>query len=146
MSLLAQLKLTTVKKSNQLSPVMQRRSKLLAKLGEQMQLAQAKASGSVYAPTKLRIITDAESGERKTVQVPKRIKPWWFEANGKTCIAVRYGAKVLTLGGKGQTAIELADDGDLVPTLELIKQAVCAGELDTQLQAVSGAAKANFKK
>jgi hypothetical protein len=50
------------------------------------------------------------------------------------------------LGGKGQTAIELAGDTELVPTFELIKQAVEVGELDAQLQVVSGAAKANFKK
>ncbi|MEF8735574.1 MAG: DUF6641 family protein [Candidatus Accumulibacter necessarius] len=86
------------------------------------------------------------TGERKTIQVPKRIKPWWFDSNGKTCIAIHYGAKVLTLGGKGQTAIELAGDTELVPTFELIKQAVEVGELDAQLQVVSGAAKANFKK
>jgi len=146
MSLLAQLKLTTAKKSSQITPIMQRRQKLLAKLGEQALLAQAKQNGTTYAPTKLRTITDAETGERKTIQVPKRIKPWWFDSNGKTCIAIRYGAKVLTLGGKGQTAIELASAGELVSTIELIKQAVEVGELDAQLQAVSGAVKAGFKK
>jgi hypothetical protein len=146
MSLLAQLKLTTAKKSSQITPVMQRRQKLLAKLREQVHLAQAKQNGSAYAPTKLRTITDAETGDRKTIQVPKRIKPWWFDSNGKTCIAVRYGAKTLTLGSKGQTAIELAGVAELVPTLELIKQAVEVGELDAQLQTASGATKANFKK
>ena len=35
---------------------------------------------------------------------------------------------------------------DLVPTLETLKQAVESGELDAQLEAVSGAVKAGFKK
>ena len=46
----------------------------------------------------------------KTVQVPKRIKEWWFVAdNGKTCVSLRYGAKVISLGAKGVTAVELAN-------------------------------------
>lgn len=146
MSVLSSLKLVVAKRPIHLPPVVQRRNKMIGRISEQIALAQAQQEGRTYAPTKQRKVVDAETGESKLVQVPKRIKPWWFDSNGKTCIAVRYGAKVLTLGGKGQTAIELASVGELVPTLELIKQAVEVGELDAQLQAVSGAVKAGFKK
>ena len=66
---LANLKLTTAKKATQLSAVVQRRTKLVKRLAEQIELAKAAQNGSTYAPTKLRSITDAETGERKHVVV-----------------------------------------------------------------------------
>jgi hypothetical protein len=38
---------------------------------------------------------------------------------------------------KGKSAIEMATATDLVPTLELIKRAVEAGELDAQIDAAA---------
>jgi hypothetical protein len=147
MSVLAQLKLTTAKKSTQLSPVMQRRRKLLSKLGDQVQLAKAQRDGTVYAPTKLRTVTDDATGDRKTVQVPKYVKPWWFVADsGKLCVSVRYGAKVLALGAKGQTAVEVGSDEQLVIALDMLTKAVEGGELDAAIEAASKSTKANFKK
>ena len=69
---LANLKLTTAKKATQLSAVVQRRTKLVKRLAEQIELAKAAQNGSTYAPTKLRSITDAETGERKQVAVATR--------------------------------------------------------------------------
>lgn len=147
MSLLAQLKLSNAKKPSQLSPVMQRRKKLLVKLGEQVRLAEAQKDGATYAPTKQRTVTDAETGDRKTIQVPKRIKPWWFVAeNGKVCVTVRYGAKLLSLGAKGQTAVECAGNDQIVSVLDTITKAVEIGELDAAIEAASTSTKANFKK
>ena len=59
---------------------------------------------------------------------------------------VRYGAKLIDLGGKGKSAVELAAATDLAPTLELLKSAVDAGELDAQLEAASGALRSGFKR
>jgi hypothetical protein len=147
MSVLAQLKLTTAKKSTQLSPVMQRRRKLLSKLGDQVLLAKAQRDGTVYAPTKQRTVTDDATGERTVMQVPKRIKPWWFVADsGKLCVSLRYGAKVLALGAKGQTAVEVGSNEQLVMALDLLTKAVEAGELDAAIDAASSSTKANFKK
>ena len=47
---------------------------------------------------------------------------------------VRYGNKRIELAPKKPT-IELGDTENLVPTLETIKEAVIAGELDRQLAA-----------
>ena len=147
MSGLSNLKLIVAKKPKQLSPVAARRGKMVQRIQEQLDLAKAKQSGTVYAPMKQRKVKDEETGEAKTVQVPKRLKEWWFVAdNGKTCVSLRYGAKVISLGAKGVTAVELANAKDLVPTLETLKQAVETGELDAQLESVSGAVKAGFKK
>jgi hypothetical protein len=64
---------------------------------------------------------------------------------GKTAIAVRYGARVLELA-KGKFAVEVPSPAQLIPTLELIKTAIDAGELDEQLEATAGSVKAAFKR
>ena len=142
---LAGLKLTAAKRSNQVSPVQQRRNKMLKRLAEQVELAKAKQEGRQYAPTKQAKVLDEETGEKRTVQVAKRIKEWWFCVDGKTCISLRYGATIVELK-KGMTSVELASDKDLVKTLEVLATAVQNGEIDAQLEAASGAVKAGFKK
>ena len=49
---------------------------------------------------------------------------------------VRYGARVLTLNNKNDTAIEVGDLGKLGDTIKAIKQAVNAGEFDHQLETI----------
>lgn len=145
MALLTTLKLVAAKRSNNASPVVQRRNKLGKKLYEQIQLATAQAEGRVYAPTKLKTLINNETGERTSVEAAKRIKAWWWVAeSGKLNLSVRYGAKVIELA-KGKNAIELADNAQLLPTLELLKQAVEAGEMDAAIEAASTAVRANFK-
>ncbi len=142
----ANLKLIAAKRPVQLSPVVQRRNKVAKRIAEQIALATAAQEGRIYSPTKQRTVKDEETGENKTVQVAKRIKSWAFTTDaGKLCVQLRYGAKVVELA-KGKTAVELAKAADLVPTLETLKAAVEEGTLDAQLEAVSGAVKAAFKK
>jgi hypothetical protein len=146
MTALANLKLIAAKRPVQLSPVVQRRNKVAKRIAEQIALATAKQEGKSYAPTKSRKVTDAATGESKTITVPKRIKEWWFVTDtGKLCVQLRYGAKIVEFA-KGKSAVELATADQLVPTLETLKAAVEGGELDAQLEAVSGAVKAAFKK
>lgn len=146
MSALAQLKLIAAKRPVQLSPVVQRRNKVVKRIWEQIQLATAAQEGKTYAPTKKRLVKNDETGESTTISVPKRIKEWWFVTDaGKLCVQLRYGAKVVEIA-KGKGAIELAHANDLVPTLNILKAAVEGGELDAQLEAVSGVVKAAFKK
>jgi len=69
---------------------------------------------------KYRSIKDSETGLRKQIQVPKRIKPWWFASeSGKVCVSIPYGAQL----------IELAK-----------------GELGAQIETASSALKAGFPK
>ena len=145
MATLASLKLVAAKKPTNQPPVVQRRNKLSSKVFEQIQLAHAQSRGESYAPTKNKTVTNT-GGERVVVTVPKRIKPWWFVAeNGKCCIAIRYGAKVIELA-KGKTAIEVANPDALIEALEAVNVAVLAGELDSQIEAVSGQLRSGFLK
>jgi hypothetical protein len=140
------LKIITAKRPVQLSPVVQRRNKVAKRIAEQIALATAKQDGKSYAPTKQRKVTDAVTGEINTISVPKRIKEWWFVTDtGKLCVQLRYGAKIVEFA-KGKSAVELATADQLVPVLTTLKAAVEGGELDAQLETVSGAVKAAFKK
>ena len=146
MSALVNLKFVAAKRSSHLSPVMQRRNKVAKRINEQIELAQARMDGKTYAPMKQRKVKDAATGESKMIAVPKRIKEWFFTAdNGKVCVQLRYGAKVIEIV-KGKSAVEIASANELVPTLTVLRDAVVSGELDAQLEAVSGAVKAGFKK
>ena len=144
MTALTGLKLTAAQKPTQMSPVQQRRNKLAKRLWEQIELAKAQQTGGTFAPQKFRSITDANTGERKQVETNKRVKAWWFVGdNGKLVLSVRYGTKVLELA-KGKWAVEVGSDKDLVPTLELLKDAVLGGELDAQIEAASNKLREGF--
>ena len=139
MSTIAGLKLVASKKSRSLSPIQQRRNKLAAKIHEQWELCTARQAGTIYAPRRLRTITNRQTGERTTVETVKRVKDWfWISESGKINLSVRYGSKTLELA-KGKNAIELATGDELVSVLEKLKTAVLAGELDAQIEAASGA-------
>lgn len=145
MATLASLKLVAAKKPTQSSPQLHRRQKLSNKLVEQIHLARANSTGQSYAPTKIKSTTNAD-GERVQVSVPKRIKPWWFtDTNGKVCVAIRYGAKVIELA-KGKSAIEVASPAALIEALETVNAAVLAGELDAQLEGASVKLREGFTK
>ena len=89
----------------------------------------------MYAPTKSKYITN-EEGQRIAIETTKRVKAWWWAtANGKLNLSVRYGNKVIDLA-KNRNAVEVADLKQVVETLELINQAVNAGELDAAIEAV----------
>ena len=143
---LANLNMSDVKKPTQQTAVQMRRNKLSKQLWEQVQLATALASGGSFAPIRVRTVKDKLTGERKTVEQPKRVKPWWFTAeDGSVCLQVRYGVQVLEIG-KGKNTITLASKDQLVDTLNLVKQAVEAGDLDKHIAAVATKARLNFSK
>lgn len=144
MSVLAGLKLVSAKPQPVTNPLLLRRAKLVAKLDEQISLARAQAEGQNYAPMRSKRIKDAD-GNVSVVQVPKRVKAWyWAAEGGKVCVAVRYGSKVLELG-KGKTAVE-AQPEQLITTLGKLREAAAAGELDAQVEAASAGVRRGFKR
>ena len=146
MSVMGTLKLVATKRPNQITAVQVRRNKIGRRLHEQIMLAKAQQDGKQFAMTKFSTTTDATTGERKSVEVSRVVKAWWFtQENGKTAIAIRYGARVLEIA-KGKFAVEVASASDIVATLEIIKNAVDTGELDAQLEATAGKLRSGFKK
>jgi hypothetical protein len=146
MSTLDALKLVAVKKPTHTPTVVIRRNKLASKIWEQIQLAKSQIEGTQFVVKKFRSFTDKETGLRKQIEMPKRIREWWFRnEQGKVCIAIKYGTRVLELA-KGKHSIEVANANDLIKALELVKQAVELGELDTQLEQASGSVRKSFGK
>ena len=145
MSFIAKLKLVASKRERNLSPIMLRRQKLATKIEEQLELARCQKNGTLYAPKRLKTVTN-EAGERVVVETTKRVKEWfWTNSNGKINLAVRYGSKTLELG-KGKNAIELSTGDELISTLALLKEAVIAGELDEAINNASDKLRAGFGK
>ena len=136
MSVLNQLKLTTVKARVAVSPVQMRRNKLLTRIDEQIAMAKAMGEGRTYAPSRTRIVKNKETGESRTVEQVKRVKPWWWQGPKGLLLQVKYGTRTLMLG-KGQNAVEVPSKGELVTALSVVRQAIDAGELDAQLDLVA---------
>jgi hypothetical protein len=146
MNALNGLKLVASKKNRTLSPVAHRRSKIVKKIHEQIELCEAQKAGQIYAPKCLRTVTNKHTGERVTVEAVKRVKEWfWINDAGKINLSVRYGSKVLELA-KGKNAVELGSGEELIAALHSLKAAALAGELDMQIEAASGALRAGFVK
>lgn len=145
MSALASLKLTNAKRPQSAAPVVLRRNKLSSQLYQQIQLAQHAAEGKLFAPIQMRSVKDKYTGERKQLEVVKRVRQWWFTAeSGRVCLQVRYGTRVLELA-KGKNSIEVGTVAELVPVLETVKRCVEAGELDAQIEAASIDVRMRFK-
>jgi hypothetical protein len=129
MSGLSALKFTNSKPQHGNSPQQARRQKFCVKLDEQIQLAKAQQAGNEFAPVKVRMIKDAETGESRKVEVPKKIKPWWWsDDKGKLCITLRYGARTLEIMD-GKNAIEADSIADVITSLQVIRSAADKGEL-----------------
>ncbi len=146
MTVISELKLVADKKPRNMPVIVVRRNKLAAKLWEQIQLAKSQIDGTPFVIHKFRSVRDPETGVKKQLEVPKRIKPWWFQSEaGKVCIAIRYGSYTLELA-KGRPSIEVASAADLIKTLEVIKTAVEAGELDSQIELASQSLRSGFRR
>jgi len=146
MSTLSTLKLVAVKKPSHMPAIVIRRNKLSSKLWEQIQLAKSQLDGTPFVVMKYRSMVDRETGLRKQVELPKRIKPWWFQSEqGKVCVSVKYGSWTIELA-KGKPSVEVASAQDLIKTLETIKSAVEAGELDAQIEMASAHLRSGFKR
>lgn len=146
MSTLNTLKLVTAVKPQQMPDVMKRRYKLGNKLWEQIQLARSQFLNEPFSITKMKTVKNIDTGTSETIAMTKRIRPWWFNSStGSLCVTIKYGTKVIELA-KGKPSIEVTGKDELISTLELVKKAVEAGELDQQIDQASGALRSNFMK
>ena len=102
-----------------------RRRKLIVKIDEQIQYT----SGKSDTVKGLKTVTDAQ-GNKKKVEVSKRVKPWWgASVDGKVHLTIRYGSKPLEFGN-GLNAIELSGEEDVPDVLRRVREAVESGHLD----------------
>ncbi len=147
MPVLTSLKLVTSQKQRSVSPIVQRRQKLIDKIDEQLKSCEAQKAGEVYAPKRMRTYTNKHTGERMTVEAVKRVKNWvWIADDGKINLSIKYGSKTLALNKKGANAIQLTSGDELIAVLSSLKAAVAEGELDEAINEVSSITRDGFKK
>ncbi len=146
MSALNSLKFVSAKRPNQIPEIQVRRNKMSNRLWSQIQLATALQNGENYIEKRFRTVLDKHTGETRSVELNRRVRQMWFVGeNGKVCLQVKYGSRVLEFG-KGKNAIEVSSADELINALTTIKSAVEAGELDSQLNAAADLVKERFKK
>jgi len=140
------LKLTALKQPVVANVEVHRRNKMVQRLVEQRDLATAVAAGVAYKKDKTRTVVDKDTGERHSVVVNKRVKQWWFATDdNRLALTVRYGSQILELA-RGKFSVEVVNLEQLVPTIDLLIEAVRVGELDAQIASAATSLKRGFKK
>ena len=134
MSNMSKLTLVPLKRRAGATPQEQRREKLVAKLEEQLALAQAQAEGKRYVVMKAAWTRDAD-GNKQRVQREKVVRPWWWPEGEGVSLVVRYGARPIEFA-KGKRAISVTHVPMLPGALNTLIAAARAGELDGAIEAV----------
>ncbi len=146
MSSLNSLKFVSAKRPSQITEIQVRRNKMSNRIWSQIRLATALQKGENYTEKRFRTIRDKHTGESKQVELNKRVRQMWFVVeNGKVCLQVKYGSRVLEFA-KGKNAIEVNSADELINALTTLKKAIEDGELDSQLNLAADAVKERFKK
>lgn len=110
-------------------PVLAKRMKLIERLEEQSAMAVALRDKQPFTAFKDKTVKDEESGEKTTIKVPRKIRPWYFENSGHYYFEVKFGGKVYELES-GKPTIDIGELAQLPTVIELIIKAVEKGELD----------------
>ncbi len=128
------------------TPEAQARKAFLAGLDVQIAAAEAQTNGDTFIRRAKRWVDDPETGERILRDVPIKFRSWaWTDVSGKLMVTVRYGNRPLEVK-PGKTSIEVGDQANLLPTLNLLRNAVVAGELDKALLAAKQSRTTSLKK
>ena len=147
MSILASLTLSdTAKRAVSADPVTNLRNKMLAALDHQINAFNADQENKPYFTyTEKWQLVDEATGRKERVKVQHPIRKMWFsDAGGRILLELRFANKAVQVGGKSSIVVGTLDK--LVPTLQTVRKAVAAGELDAVLQGVVESRKKAFKK
>ncbi len=114
------------------------RHKLIDRLKEQKELAEADLSGNALVRMRHKIIKDEETGETKRVEVPRLLRRWWWKDDtDAVLLELRYGNKPIVVVDNKST-IEVGAMDKLPKVIDMVIEAVSAGELDKVLKAALG--------
>lgn len=138
MTILSKLKLTEKTKADlHASPELRARQKLIQAIDQQISAARSEITGEPHNLRAMRWVEDAETGERVRREVPIKVRRWWWrDEAGSVMLDIRYGNRRIHLAANKPT-IQVGNMDQLVPTLEQVREAVAAGELDKAIAASS---------
>lgn len=129
-SILKSLKFTTIPKANP-DPTLARRAKLIERLQEQKALIQD--------PALTRKVSKKVQKEGQAVMEVREVKvlPWWrTDEKGQVVFFIRSGWKLIELE-KGKPGVLVGDREHLGTSIDIILEALNAGELDLALRSVA---------
>ena len=125
MSKLKSLQFVSVPKSFSADPTLARRSKFLAQLEQQLELAKDEN----YVVRRQRWVKQ-QDGSKQLVEQPKRVKRWWrTDAAGNCFFILRYGNKLVPIAD-GKSAVAVGERSNLAAVIEMVIAATREGELD----------------
>lgn len=106
--------------------------KFVKAVEQQIEAAKASEKGEKYTAT---VIRYSGKGDQRTKQEVQRPVRQWFNqlANGQWYVAVRYGNRPLKISEDGKHAVLVKEFKQVIPTLNLLKKAAEAGELNQAL-------------
>jgi hypothetical protein len=108
---------------------------MVSALDDQIAGAQAEIAGQPFVKQKERWMpTENGSKERRVVQSALR-KFWFKNTQGQVLLEMRFGNKPLVIQGK--PSILVGEMANLPVVLNTLREAVLAGELDSELAAAS---------
>ncbi|CUW38694.1 conserved protein of unknown function [Magnetospirillum sp. XM-1] len=123
------------------------RSKFIAAVVNQIGAVEAAISGKSFAVQKVRRIT-GEDGSHRQVSHDVQVRPWWFLQGDVFYLAPKYANQPLTLGAnKSKPTVVCGKSlSDVAATLNTVKAAAEAGELDGVLEAQAITARKRMTK
>ena len=138
MTIISQLKLSEKTRTQMLTfPELRSRQNLIMPIDNQIAAVAADQTGEPLNLKAMRWIDVPETGQRVRKEVPVRVRRWWWKDEaGQVMLDVRYGNKRMELAPKKPT-IEVGSMDQMLPTLEQVREAVVAGELDKAIAASS---------
>ena len=133
------------KRTQSTDPVVNLRRKMAAALDHQVSLADAELNGGTYTVEIERwVLTDKATGTKERRKVQKAVRKMWFrDAADRVMLELRFANKPVAVNGKASIVVGSMDK--LVPTLQTVRKAVMAGELDVSLKAASDGRKRTLK-
>ncbi len=139
MAHLSKLKFSDKQRSQVKMTVEERlRHKLIDRLKEQKELVEADLSGVPLVRTRHKMIKDEETGETKRVEVPRLLRRWWWQdETDAVLLELRYGNKPIAVVDTKST-IDVGAMDKRPKVIDMVIEAVSAGELDKVLKAALG--------
>lgn len=136
MTILERLKLTAASPREPLTPLSRKRKRLLQKLDKQIQAAQAEARDEEFLEEVTRWVRSEATGDKEPITMRRPFKKWWWQnQHGVWMLSLRDGNRLIPLRDD-KSSVELGELSTLAQTLEILREAIIAGELDAQLEAL----------
>ena len=111
------------------------RTKIINALDVQIESAKATIEGKPFVRTKKKWITNLEGSPQAIDQPLRRVN--WFWSNGDVWyLCIRYGSQILPIKD-GKPLIEVGAVDKLLPTLQMVREALVNGELDGAIKTLA---------